>query len=380
MTRSLPHLYFYYLFICCCLGFKTNWTHIRQHLSNIIEMHGRIKVKTTKEKEEERKQKEREKAVRFQQLTKEIFALRKDIEEGEKLDEAIKSTTELLLVNPDFYTIWNIRRQALIAYVKVHEADSEIIYKDELTFTKDCLRKNEKSYSVWQHRIWILAQMPKTEYENELKLCDHLLSLDERNFHCWDYRKYISDIAGTCPKNDLAFTTEKIKSNFSNFSAWHLRNKIFCQALGDVEKSSTVEVDKSLGPHDESCNIIAQWKNEYQMVLNALFTDPTDQSPWLYHRWLIMNNFGHLDLSHIENLKELLKLEPNNKWVILSLSWTNAIYAAQNKIKPTDDANLYDKLIQIDPIRRNYYLSCKSKNKAIRDGGDFCHQSEQWGL
>jgi hypothetical protein len=49
---------------------------------------------------------------------------------------------------------------------------------------------------------------------SELALCDQLLKLDERNFHCWAYRLSISKKAGHGPREGLEFTREKIDRNF----------------------------------------------------------------------------------------------------------------------------------------------------------------------
>ena len=32
------------------------------------------------------------------------------------------------------------------------------------------------------------------------------------------------------------------------------------------------------------CNI---WWAEFELIRNAMYTDPNDQSVWMYHRWLV---------------------------------------------------------------------------------------------
>lgn len=285
-------------------------------------MHGRLKVKTTKEQEEEQKIKDREKAYHFRHLTDRLFELRASIKTGENLDSIFKLTTELLLLNPDFYTVWNIRKESILKHVEqqiaqgLTEDEVDTIWKDELNFTIDCLKKNEKSYSVWQHRIWCLSHMNNSLYDAEILLCNTFLAKDERNFHCWDYRSYISDISNADIESELEFTTKKIHSNFSNFSAWHRRHKLLLKALKLPEDS-----------RPPACDLTKIWASEYEMVLNALFTDPSDQSPWLYHNWLIKNNCNQFSEDHLSKLVTLEELEPDNKWVKQALKLANDVIA-----------------------------------------------------
>ena len=134
--------------------------------------------------------------------------------------------------------------------------------------------------------------------------CIQTMSKDERNFHCWDYRSYISDIAKTDLQKEFQFTTDKINSNFSNFSAWHRRHKLLLRGLTLPD-----------GECPDTCNLRLIWKDEYNMILNALYTDPSDQSPWLYHNWLVKSNFRCFGQEQLENLKALEEMEPDNRWV-----------------------------------------------------------------
>lgn len=62
--------------------------------------------------------------------------------------------------------------------------------------TEKGLKRNHKSYCTWHHRKWAVqrysAHFPAAAagvLQRELGLCGKLLQLDERNFHCWGYRR-----------------------------------------------------------------------------------------------------------------------------------------------------------------------------------------------
>ena len=52
---------------------------------------------------------------------------------------------------------------------------------DELELTECALLKNSKSYSAWQHRLWILGLIPKPNFKREFQLNEAYLQKDGRN-------------------------------------------------------------------------------------------------------------------------------------------------------------------------------------------------------
>eukprot|EP00117_Sycon_ciliatum_P011775 scpid105045/ scgid13107/ Geranylgeranyl transferase type-2 subunit alpha; Geranylgeranyl transferase type II subunit alpha; Rab geranyl-geranyltransferase subunit alpha; Rab geranylgeranyltransferase subunit alpha len=73
-------------------------------------MHGRVKVKTPAEQAEARKAERIKKIDWYTSTVEDIFKKRDSNEFDEEL---MRKTEELLRVNPDFLTVWNVRRVTL---------------------------------------------------------------------------------------------------------------------------------------------------------------------------------------------------------------------------------------------------------------------------
>lgn len=89
--------------------------------------------------------------------------------------------------------------------------------------------------------------------------------------HCWNHRRFVAACAGVPVADELAFTSEKIAQNFSNYSAWHYRAQLLEQLRADPAHATTAP----------------STVDELQLVRNAYYTEPADQSAWFYQHWLL---------------------------------------------------------------------------------------------
>lgn len=110
--------------------------------------------------------------------------------------------------------------------------------------------------------------------ERELKLCEALLKLDQRNFHCWNHWMLICKRMNLSLENQLAFTWSRITENASNYSAWHFRGQLLKELLLSKYR-------------DDPTKCIDYLTSELEVNLNALYTECDDQSSWYYMRTLI---------------------------------------------------------------------------------------------
>lgn len=254
-------------------------------------MHGRVKVKSTAQQEEEKK-KEREKKLKIYVTARDAcFSKRK---EGVFDEEALQLSQQLLASNPDFATLWNYRREILMHLETVREKeDVQKMYEAELSFLESCLKVNPKSYGSWHHRGWVSTRLPRPDWTRELGLCDRCLSLDDRNFHCWDYRRMVVKMSGVPVDQELQFTDRLIGSNFSNYSSWHYRSTLLPLLHPESPEPPPPcrqgrHASPPASPQTHSHRVCEeQLLKEYELVQNAFFTDPNDQSAWFYYRWLL---------------------------------------------------------------------------------------------
>ena len=127
---------------------------------------------------------------------------------------------------------------------------------------------------AWHHRLWVVQRF-EVDYQHELNLCKLLLMEDQRNFHCWCYRRSVVHIGGIAAADEFAYSTEKIEENFSNYSAFHHRSVFLRTLTGPNSSGYTVENTRRL------------LEEELSLVENAVYTEPDDQSAWWYHQFLL---------------------------------------------------------------------------------------------
>jgi geranylgeranyl transferase type-2 subunit alpha len=74
-------------------------------------------------------------------------------------------------------------------------------------------------------------------------------------------------------EDELRYTLSKIESNFSNFSAWHHRSLL----LVPIWTAKGLDGTQRRKERDD----------EFELIRQAMFVDPDDQSVWTYHSWLL---------------------------------------------------------------------------------------------
>lgn len=315
--------------------------------------------------EAKRKQKEAVQIKQYLKLNDEYLSMRK----SEKYDmESFKVSEEILAQNPEYYSVWNFRREIMSKglFKEMSQDDIQKLLEKELIFLEHTLRKFPKVYWVWTHRKWCFKNSPRPNWAREMGLVNKMLEMDPRNFHVWNYRRYVvgeieSDTGKSLVKQEFDFTTSKINANFSNFSAWHNRAKLVPRLLGE---------NQDIVPREF-------YKNELEYIRQAIYTDPDDQSSWIYHEWLITKATDivadqtveeRVDVvkGEIDSIKELYDVEPDSKWCIYSLVFYETFLAQLNGIsmkrEQLDDVvGKLDKLIEIDPGRKARYQYLKQK-------------------
>ncbi|PHH81589.1 hypothetical protein CDD82_390 [Ophiocordyceps australis] len=219
-------------------------------------------------------------------------------------------TTRLLQLNPEYYTIWNVRRRCLASPSSFASSPSsrtidpsalrldEPSIRSELAFTIPLLLQHPKCYWIWNHRLWILdqaikhlpAHQARSIWQDELALVSKLLHKDRRNFHAWGYRRHVvshlesPDLQGhSMVESEFHYTTTMISEDLSNFSAWHNRSQLIPRLLSQRAADATSRKDFLYA--------------ELDLVHEALNVGPEDQSLWYYHRYLLSNISGKGDIA-----------------------------------------------------------------------------------
>ncbi|OAF65805.1 Geranylgeranyl transferase type II subunit alpha, partial [Intoshia linei] len=186
-----------------------------------------------------------------------------------------KYSYNLLKLNPDILIAWSTRKKILNLIITrdiIQEIKEQ--FKEEFGIIDGALMENIKSYNAWSYRQWCMTQLfnfdnPEKiyDYSSEKNLFNKVFEFDARNFHCWDYFRFFSNIS----KNEIFLkdqVNKLITKDFSNFSAW------FQNSINSSTKC----------PNEYNLKYLDR---DLEMVNNAIYMDSNDQSSWIYLNWLI---------------------------------------------------------------------------------------------
>lgn len=253
-------------------------------------MHGRVKVLRTVEQEELRRIKKKAFEEEFRSESDSLLNSRRN---GELNEDVLNRLTTVIEKCPDSFSFWNYRRDIIKHLFKVYSSDKDKIsslLKSDLELTSRCLLASPKSYPTWHHRLWLMKNHISPDWHSELEFCNCCLKADERNFHCWDYRRFIVSKGVISNEPELEYSRLLIEHNLSNYSAWHYRGGLLGVSTDLSGISSPLSPPPQFHAQDDSKKShfsFADHPDELDMVHNALYTDPVDQSPWFYFRHLL---------------------------------------------------------------------------------------------
>jgi Protein prenyltransferase alpha subunit repeat len=389
------------------------------------------------------------------------------VENSESHGNTLQLIEKAVTVNPDPIWLWNFRRELIECEMTIAATDEESfaerIWAREQTLTQTALMGNPKAYGAWHHRKCCLQQYltstilagPIHSANNsaraveraqeilkfELGLTATFFRRDERNFHCWSYRRFVVscslwvvDPTGSYPNGEWSsvcmdsdsplpakslqpadssmlwmgaqiakeptseddsrrrynkesvngamwkiildewdFAGLKIRDNFSNFSAFHYRSKLLPLMIAPPSSSMTSSGDDAI---DRVQSVLAV---ELELIANAIFTEPDDQTTWWYQHFLLnfvlslnatLSNGQHLRPNiqnwfqtsllqpHIEQLRELqAEMDNQSKWVWIGLEQCldYSCRLAPNETHTAERREILEKLMAMDADRHHRY-------------------------
>ncbi|KAH8428275.1 Rab geranylgeranyltransferase BET4 [Aspergillus melleus] len=348
--------------------------------------HGIPRHSAKAERSEEAYQQELRKIESYRELDQ---LVRGKIAEHQYTPETLEKISELLGRNPEYYTVWNYRRQVLRhEFSRALSSDSEVSAADQITawikkdllFLIPLLRSFPKCYWIWNYRLWLLDEakrllplpIARRIWEEELALAGKMLSLDSRNFHGWGYRHFVVQTLeqltsretgkGSMTQTEFEYAKKMVGANLSNFSAWHYRTKLI-QRLLDEQSASDEERRKILN-------------DELELIHRAL-CDPYDQSLWFYHQNLMCTFDPALSgqtmapnltnperreyiRREIEEIEEMLDGAEDCKYIYQALIDCTVLASKVEGRMSSDDQQKIrgwlSELKQLDPLRQGRWL------------------------
>ncbi|KAI6714721.1 hypothetical protein JHW43_002802, partial [Diplocarpon mali] len=316
--------------------------------------HGVSRTATTAQRTDAQRLEEQKEIVKYQELED---LIRVKVAERQYTVEVFELTSKLLKKNPEYYTIWNVRRRLLIygLFSKPSDLSSPLTVSPstfptdttkassetssssttapsaaltttpqspssqnhgrngttlnfitaDLEFLFPIMMEYPKCYWLWNYRLWILEQanqrlepdVARELWKRELILVSKMLIKDSRNFHGWGYRRKVVSELESVHLNGKSM----VESEFEYTTKMIHAPKGLSNFSAWHNRSKLIP---RLLDERNANDIVRQLflDDEFDLVISAMYTDsyPYAQSVWFYYQFLmttITDHVGHATIT-----------------------------------------------------------------------------------
>ncbi|NWR76252.1 PTAR1 protein, partial [Centropus unirufus] len=173
-------------------------------------------------------------------------------------DELIDVTCTLLLLNPDFTTAWNVRKELILS--------GTLNPLKDLHLGKLALTKFPKSPETWIHRRWVLQQLIQENslpslvtkgnlgaapverihrlVQEEMNVCSEAAGRYPSNYNAWSHRIWVLQHLGKLSVkillDELSSTKYWVSMHVSDHSGFHYRQFLLKSLIGRTVTENNV--------------------------------------------------------------------------------------------------------------------------------------------
>ncbi|KAM6033739.1 protein prenyltransferase alpha subunit repeat-containing protein 1 isoform 1-T1 [Chlamydotis macqueenii] len=237
-------------------------------------------------------------------------------------DELIDITCTLLLLNPDFTTAWNVRKELILS--------GTLNPLKDLHLGKLALTKFPKSPETWIHRRWVLQQLIQENslpslvtkgnlgaapverihrlVQEEMNVCSEAAGRYPSNYNAWSHRIWVLQHLGKLTVkvllDELSSTKYWVSVHVSDHSGFHYRQFLLKSLIGRTVTDNNVlvqnqmvnEQNPSLQKEEESAGAEAvcaeeqsvdlprRIEEELELCTELIDTYPGHETLWCHRR------------------------------------------------------------------------------------------------
>ncbi|XP_054253894.1 protein prenyltransferase alpha subunit repeat-containing protein 1 isoform X1 [Indicator indicator] len=232
-------------------------------------------------------------------------------------DELIDITCTLLLLNPDFTTAWNVRKELILS--------GTLNPLKDLHLGKLALTKFPKSPETWIHRRWVLQQLIQENslpslmtkgnlgavpverihqlVQEEMNVCSEAAGRYPSNYNAWSHRIWVVQHLGKLTVkillDELSSTKYWVSMHVSDHSGFHYRQFLLKSLTGRTVTDNNTLVqnqmvheqkeESSAGAEaacteEQSVDLPHHLEKELELCTELIDTYPGHETLWCHRR------------------------------------------------------------------------------------------------